>query len=65
MYSYYDASSMEAKYLKEQIEQLKDMSYTNFNYAKSFGSFKSDLSSAVNGVIKGSISNADGGGRFS
>lgn len=59
MYSYYDASSMEAKYLKEQIEQLKDMSYTNFNYAKSFGSFKSDLSSAVNGAIKGSISNAD------
>ena len=40
MYSYYDKGSMEAKYLENQLEQLKDMSYTNFNYAQTFSSFK-------------------------
>lgn len=63
MYSYYDANSMEAKYLKAQLEQLEDMSYSNFNYAQSFNSFKSGYSSgAVTGAVSGIGSGGGGGG---
>ena len=40
MYSYYDEGSIEAKYLANQLDQLRDMSYDHFNYAQSFSSFK-------------------------
>ena len=66
MYSYYDADSMEAKYLKDQLEQLKDMTYANFNYAQSFNSFKNDYSSsgAAGTMTSSGFSGGGGGGAF-
>ena len=64
MYSYYDAYSMEAKYLKNQLEQLKDMTYTDFNYAQSFNSFKNDYSSSGAAGTMTSSGFSGGGGAF-
>lgn len=62
MYLYYDAGSMEAKYLKSQIDQLESMSYTDFNYAQSFNSFNSDATSTVSGAVIGGVGSGGGGG---
>ena len=62
MYLYYDAGSMEAKYLKSQIDQLESMSYADFNYAQSFNSFNSDATSTVSGTVIGGVGSGGGGG---
>lgn len=62
MYSYYDSNSMEAKYLKNQLEQLRDMTYTNFNYAQSFNSFKRDYGSPISNRVVGTITSSGFGG---
>ena len=62
MYSYYDANSMEAKYLKNQLEQLKGMTYTDFNYAQSFNSFKRDYGSSISNGVAGTMTSSGFGG---
>ena len=61
MYSYYKEDSAEAKYLANQLDQLRDMSCDHFSYAQSFDSFKQSGSSEVSGVVTGG---GGGGGRF-
>ncbi len=40
MYSYYDSDSIEAQYLKSQLDQLEAMECNDFHYAQSFDSYK-------------------------
>lgn len=49
MLPHYSQGSKEALYLQDQIEQLKTMSYNNFNYATAYSDFKLFSSGAGTG----------------